>query len=198
MMPYVGVAQNADAPRARLVLDWRIKADDHGFSHLSHIFVGPRGTLVVPIRSETRLAFFDSVGKRTGSIGGKGAGPGEFQDAEGINVGWKGDTIWMHDSEQRRVSYVDPDGKLLRTVIDPRISRATLPGGGNIGPAVTGQSNMSVHTDGSITASFYLAPKDKRYDGEVYLVRIVAGSQPRAILKSPYPRDERTVMPLNG
>jgi len=56
-------------PSARLIEDWRLRAEDHNFSRIPRIYVGPRNVTVVPLRDETRLALFDSTGQRFGSVG---------------------------------------------------------------------------------------------------------------------------------
>jgi len=113
-------------PRARIIEDWRLKAEDHNFSRIPRSYVGPQNVTVVPLRDETRLALFDSTGRRFASVGGKGSGPGEFLDALGVIIRWKADTMWVYESMQRRTSYFTPNAKLLRTVTTSRIDRIQL------------------------------------------------------------------------
>ena len=138
--------------RFRIEVEWRIRAEDHELSHLSQIFVGPHDVTVVPVMNENRLALFDSSERRTGSVGGKGAGPGEFNSVQGLAVGWKQDTLWAHDTWQRRISYFGPNAKLLRTVAEIRVDRLTLSDRRKSGLGVGSYGIMAIAGDGTIFA----------------------------------------------
>ncbi|HKS07107.1 MAG TPA: hypothetical protein VJR92_12425 [Gemmatimonadaceae bacterium] len=64
------------------------------------------------------FVFFDSTGKRTGTFGRSGEGPGEFGSVQGRNyplqVGLIGDSIWVTNSRQRRHTIIGPDMKFVR------------------------------------------------------------------------------------
>lgn len=78
--------------------------------------------MFVPVPSDYSIVVFDSTGKRLGTIGRKGAGPGEF-GTPNIYVGWKGDTLWVNDGGQQRISYFGPNLRLVRTSAYPVFSK---------------------------------------------------------------------------
>lgn len=61
-----------------------------------------------------RLLLFDSAATPLGELGRPGEGPGEFSYA--VGVGTLGDSIWVSDMMQRRVSLFAPDGGFVRAM----------------------------------------------------------------------------------
>lgn len=187
-------------PRARIVEDWRIKAEDHDLSRVPWVAAGPRNTTIVPLADENRLALFDSVGRRLGSVGGQGSGPGEFLSAVGVVTGWKADTMWVYESMQRRISYFSLEAKLLRTVAYTRSDRIQLPNGQKSGQT-SGESPVAVYADGSVSAIWHQVAMNRHqedYGGEEFLITTAARANPRTILRLPFPRDERILMSVGG
>lgn len=128
-------------------------AEKEDFPRIGRIQVGPRGIIAVPVYPEVTLKLFDSTGKRVGTVGRKGAGPGEFATIS--NIGWVRDTMWVLDGNQRRFSFFGPDGKLLRTVATPVLSGKPVVG---LPTARTLSSftGLAVQADGSLAGSAFL------------------------------------------
>ena len=61
------------------------------------------------------LRFYDSTGRYLGTTGRAGDGPGEFRRIASIQVG-RGDSIYLYDSQLRRVNRIAPDGTFLSSV----------------------------------------------------------------------------------
>src|SRR4051794_18935210 len=57
--------------------------------------LGPDGRVYVLDRVDRAIRVFDPTGRLVGTIGRRGAGPGEFQSIN--SFGWVGDTLWVMD-----------------------------------------------------------------------------------------------------
>lgn len=64
---------------------------------------------------DARVLKFDKNGRFIKSWGGKGAGPGQFQVAHGIDIDAKG-LLWVADRENQRIQVFDQDGAFLREI----------------------------------------------------------------------------------
>jgi sugar lactone lactonase YvrE len=64
---------------------------------------------------DARVLKFDRTGKFLKSWGGKGAGPGQFQVAHGIDIDAKG-LLWVADRENQRVQVFDQEGTFVREI----------------------------------------------------------------------------------
>jgi hypothetical protein len=69
--------------------------------------------MAMGFRQDAQVRVYDAKGKRIAVAGRKGSGPGEFRH---ITVrGWIGDTVWIHDPDLQRHTFVSRDGKVLRS-----------------------------------------------------------------------------------
>lgn len=78
--------------------------------------------LFVAQPDEARLRIFSLSGDFLGFLGGRGEGPGEFKEVNGVGV--RDELVWVSDRLLGRVQYFDPGGRydsLMRT------SEAILP-----------------------------------------------------------------------
>ena len=73
------------------------------------------GTLIIPDWTSKSLRYFDSSGKLIREVGGKGEGPGEFEDIGRISRSG-GDTISIWDNFLGRHSYFDGEGNFVTSV----------------------------------------------------------------------------------
>lgn len=76
--------------------------------------VAPDGTMALLQMQDARVLFFDREGTRLGVTGGQGEGPGEFMRP--VRGGWKGDTLWVSDTQLRRVTFVSPEPAFVRAM----------------------------------------------------------------------------------
>lgn len=90
-------------------------------------FLLPNGNLVVPLAGSHAIRVFEPDGRFAGSLGGRGAGPGEFMS---LRAAWpRGDTIEAFDDELLRITRFAPDGTTATTPLDPVPSaQAAIPG----------------------------------------------------------------------
>jgi hypothetical protein len=107
-------AEEAGPVRLRLVEDLRLDADAEDFSLIGRVVVRVDGTMAVPLPQDMQIRLYDAGGTRIATVGGRGGGPGEFQHLGAMT--WIGDTLIVDDQRQRRVTYVDAAGDVLRTV----------------------------------------------------------------------------------
>lgn len=196
------IAQPAP-PRLRLVEDYRLDATAEDFPTVGPIWVGPKSQLVVPIRQDMQLRIYDAAGKRIAVTGRSGSGPGEFRSM-GI-VGWKADTIWVSDGSQRRVTYLAPDGKLIRSTAFPTLEGAQIAG-------TTSIPSSSVRREFSFPSAFYPdgsvllqaaregdgSALEAAFGGPPLLVRMATDGNARVLLQMPTYADERWGMAVSG
>ena len=108
---------DADAlPVLSISEEFRIGSIDDpvvGFSNIGAVAVDPDGNVYVLELQDVEVRVFDPSGTPLRRIGGSGEGPGEFTQPR--SIGFRGDTLWVHDSRQRRISMFSPDGMLLTT-----------------------------------------------------------------------------------
>lgn len=73
------------------------------------------GRYAIADRGEMRVSIFGPDGELVGTIGSDGEGPGEFRYISGI---WStgGDTIGVWDSRLNRLTWLRPDGEVVRTI----------------------------------------------------------------------------------
>lgn len=104
----------ADAPAVSIGL---VEGDEaYQFSDVTSGFVLPDGRIVVGHRrSPPDLRIFDATGRHERTIGGDGAGPGEFRVVFSADA--LGDTIRVYDPGLARITRFASTGELLR--MDP-------------------------------------------------------------------------------
>lgn len=140
--------------RRQLVEELRLDANTEDFPGILRFAVGPRGQIAIPIRADLHVRFYDAQGRKLGTFGRPGSGPGEFRDMG--RFGWLSDTLWVYDGSQHRITYVSPELKHIRTeILAPQLNEgatargssdsgsvylfvpAALPGNGRlVGPAM--------------------------------------------------------------
>jgi hypothetical protein len=76
--------------------------------------VSPQGRIAVTQIQDGAIHFFDEDGNDRGTVGRKGAGPGEFRRP--VRGGWLGDTLWISDTDPGRVTLISPALQVLRTL----------------------------------------------------------------------------------
>ena len=106
-----------DVPAVELVEELRLDPNAEDFSVVGRIWVGPKRQLVVPLPQDRQIRMYDSSGARIAAVGREGSGPGEFQSLS--SMGWTADTLWVFDIAQRRVTFIAPDGQVLRAAALP-------------------------------------------------------------------------------
>lgn len=110
-------ARQADAvPIWEAIEEIRIGSVDdpeYALTYVGSLEVGEDGSIYTLHPQEQVVRRFDTAGTRLGTIGGKGDGPGEFQNA--YNMGFVGDTLWVLDFSGYQFSFFTPDGEFIRS-----------------------------------------------------------------------------------
>jgi hypothetical protein len=104
VLPGSIVAQGSGA-RWTLTPELRIgsrEREESALSRISGLAVGRDGKVYVAQPLDRAVWVFDARGKRLTNVGRRGNGPGEFQDPR--EIGWLGDTLWVHDAAQGRMT----------------------------------------------------------------------------------------------
>ncbi len=104
--------------------EWRLSAepvlqigvvdgdDAYQFSSIAYAGRLGDGRVVVVDRQSYEIRFFDQTGRHTSTLGGRGAGPGEFRGF--AHVVRAGDSLLVYDAWNRRLVLIGPDA----TVVD--------------------------------------------------------------------------------
>ncbi len=109
----VGIAQGAEAYELHGITDGLRMTD---------------GRIVIANGGSYELRFYTGAGQHLQSVGGRGSGPGEFQD-----IGWicryDGDSLLVYDAVNLRLSVLDSSGSFIRSFGFGRIdgARASSP-----------------------------------------------------------------------
>lgn len=90
-----------------------VEDPEYALTYVSDLEVADEGSIYTLHPQEQIVRRFDSAGTRLGTIGGKGDGPGEFQNA--YSMGFVGDTLWVLDFNGYEFSLFGPDGQVIRS-----------------------------------------------------------------------------------
>ena len=139
---------------------------------------------------DARVLKFDKDGQFIKSWGGKGAGPGEFQVAHGIDIDALG-LLWVADRENQRIQIFTPDGAYVR-----EIEYAGLPCDLTIGPRFIYMVNgfagqvLELDLEGNVLAALGRPGTGAGEFGEAHMIAVgpadeiyVADSVNAALLK---------------
>jgi hypothetical protein len=142
-------------------------------TQVSGLTVSSDGTVFVAQRQDGLVRAYDRRGRFVGSIGRPGEGPGEFDTPS--SLGWRGDTLWVQDSGNRRISFFHADGTFIRSLAFTRADSLT-----------DGRPHIPGHVlaDGSVLG-IWQAPLHQlagRGPVSVPLVRFTENGDPTALL----------------
>lgn len=90
---------------------------DYALTYFRAVETGPDGTMYTLHGMDQEVRVFDPDGTALGTIGGRGDGPGELQNAAAM--GWVGDTLWVLDYRGYRFNQYDASGEFLGSFIVP-------------------------------------------------------------------------------
>jgi len=116
----VACGMPGDAPDEKDVAEWTATQDlrigsvddpDYSLTFFRTMEVGPDGTMYTVHPQEQLVRVFAPDGTLRTTIGGRGDGPGEFQNV--VTIGWVADTLWILDANGYRFSQFTADGEFL-------------------------------------------------------------------------------------
>lgn len=150
----------AQVPQYRLTQELRIDGAAEEFEYFRTIAIARDGRLFVPSAEEGLLKIFDASGRKAGSFGRKGQGPGEFEYLSGP-MGWHGDTLWIVDFNQRRITFVGPDLRVVRMTSTIEAGATAIAQSDSMRRIVmTNVSPERVYRDGSLLVRYGFGPRD--------------------------------------
>lgn len=98
-----------------------------GFSRIRGVERADDGTVYVLESQVPEIRVYDRQGRRLRTVGGPGEGPGEFAFPSAF--GLVGDTLWVNDPGNQRISWFGPDGSLVHeTPVTPLPVETDVPG----------------------------------------------------------------------
>ena len=109
-------------PPAEAVPEWRVEEElrigsrddgEEALTEVPFLTVDAGGSIFVPQPQDRVVRVFSPDGELARVLGRPGQGPGEFGGIDAI--GLLGDTLYVSDTRNRRVSFFGSDGSLLKT-----------------------------------------------------------------------------------
>ncbi len=188
-------------PRAQLVQDLRLDAEREDFARIARIHVGPDGQMAIPELTDATIKLYNASGTLETSFGRKGRGPGEFTFVS--RVGWIGDTMWVSDMKQRRISWFTADGKLIRTQASPVVTNKPVSGiSGPNADRVGFFVASHMRSDGAMAGEAFLMPPGaapgRSIRGSAFVRVSIAGDVSLLARLPNYSEDERFYMSAGG
>lgn len=120
-------ATSTEVPEWFAEVDLRVGSiddPDYSLTYFRSMAVGRDGTMYTLHPQEQLVRVFGREGDLAGLIGGRGGGPGEFENAAAI--GWVADTLWVLDFQGYRFSYFSPAGEFLGSFSVPFVMTGGL------------------------------------------------------------------------
>lgn len=146
------------APTRTLVEDLRIDGAEHEFNRITAILPLRNGNVVVLQAGDFNAMLFSPTGSLLKRFARKGAGPGEVQQLAGYGI--LGDSIWLSDRGQNRVTLFGPDGGTGRsfaltgsvdwTTLRPEAKGAFLP---RVYPMIIMPGDVAIGSPGIIASA---------------------------------------------
>lgn len=111
------------APVAGQSSSWTVEVDltigeamggDYALTPVSDLDVDAEGRVYVAQPMDRQIRVFSADGRFVHVMGGRGGGPGEFQNIAAF--GLLGDSVWASDLSREAVTWFSRQGELLRTV----------------------------------------------------------------------------------
>jgi hypothetical protein len=148
-------------PQLRISEEMRINGETESLSSFRTIAVGRDGRIVVPQNDDGQVRFFDAKGRMLGTFGRRGRGPGEFSSYFDGTMGWHGDTLWIFDFNQRRITLISPDLRLVRTLSTVEQAATAAAASGDVKRVpMTNLHVEKIYVNGTMLAQWGFGPQD--------------------------------------
>ena len=122
-MPVAAARANQSLPVWRVARQHEIGRTGLGLSTPIDAVVAQNGAVAILDQAEPYLRVHGAKGAPVAELVRKGGGPGELRNP--IRMGWRGDSIWIFDANQRRLTFFSMAGKYLAS---RTFSYGALPG----------------------------------------------------------------------
>jgi protein-disulfide isomerase len=138
------------APSLELVPELRIDGVSAGLTRIGSVAVARDGSMAVSQPETASVIVYDAGGTRIGLFGHRAGGLGEVDAVS--DLGWVGDTLWVHDIVRERLVFGTLPARVARTAPFSR-EAVPVPSEAETLPAATAMRPLAVYPDGSIYAS---------------------------------------------
>ena len=160
-----GLSAQTLTPREDLRIGEAAGEPAYEFSRISGIAIANDGSLFVVNGGSASIRIFSPQGKFVREIGRRGNGPGEFQFIATMRL--SGDTLYVIDGGNRRVTLIDFTGKVLTTWSsepDPQSRRMMYPlgrarGGWYVAPIEPNMPSANQATVDTVRIDFTAEPQ---------------------------------------
>lgn len=105
--------------------------ETYSLSAVAGLTVDPLGRIYVSEQRPPEVRVYEPGGAFVRALGRRGEGPGEFLTPGGL--GWLGDTLWVHDGANLRVTLFDTSGTFLHSFQPGAQFQPRNPDGSRIG-----------------------------------------------------------------
>jgi hypothetical protein len=193
----------SDSRDLTLAQEWVVDGYAADLVTIHWIVATPNGNSFVGQSQAQRVLAYDADGQLRGTFGREGQGPGEFQNT--VSAGLIGDTLWVVDGRQSRVTFIDTETlELVRTMPLPLgvefsgrwLGFLGITPHGSIYAWLTGDSFDNVgHVITDIDGSAMRVIADFPPDPEVY--RYQRSDGPGLLFRMPRPFSQRHFFSLN-
>jgi hypothetical protein len=109
-------AADGQVPIRALIEERRFDISAHSTNSYNTLFPRSDGTIILLTNGDYRGKVLSAEGKLIRAFARQGSGPGEIRANVVLNTGLVGDTIWIDDSSNRRLSLYAIDGTSLRDI----------------------------------------------------------------------------------
>lgn len=136
----------------------RIDGTSEDLVSIGAVAVASDGAIAFTQVQDGAVRLYSADGIVVGSFGRQGDGPGEFQRPAAL--GWIADTLWVYDTQGRRVTYVTRSLQLLRTHSNVASTLRVVPEDAGRIPEFLRSFPAAVRQGESIYATLYPASGD--------------------------------------
>lgn len=127
-----GLLSPGEPPSALPAPEWRLgratvivpRDGPDAIQRFGPMVISAAGAIYVADLAEARIGVFDSLGRRMTWIGRRGRGPGEFLDIR--SLGFSGDSLWVYDPAQLRITFWSLAGKYRTSVAQDRFTHGRV------------------------------------------------------------------------
>jgi len=189
LLPASLLCQQLDAQTLTARVEFAIpgEGDNYYLTTVGGIAVLDNGYIAVLQPLDKVLRVFDSTGRYTRTVGGPGAGPGEF--TRPWLIGTHGDSLWVWDRALGRMSIFGPEWRFARSLLVPTPGQGVLLADGSVvalpiprysaypvehRPAVVGRLGIG----GRLLDTLFIASVEYHVLSYPYQGRFVVGRQP--------------------
>lgn len=191
LLPLAILAAQPAAPTLLATEELRIDGMQHDLVTPSWVMVGQKGQIAVSQPQNYSVLLFSAEGRLVGRFGGRGQGPGEL-GSPAVLAGFSGDTLWVHDRQNRRVTFLDARLGVIRET--PVGQLQGVAGAGRLFPSLLGPHVKAVFGGDTLVVRATITPQTSTADfvsAHSYLLRVAPAGRITDVLAHLPPNSAR-------